>query len=502
MLRYLSTVVLCCCFASISQAQDSLSVNSLGIKERMDISRTFRNTLYESPALRPFQYQQSLTPIELSYFSDNKDRYTLQRGSGDQGFRFNTESYQKEAFPNITLWGEASYESKKIQDLKFNETSDFEVVFPYLTADSVGGDLNSEMYQFSGGMAKEIGKWVIGGEAGYRANLSHRKVDPRPENNSSNLHVGLGASYQILPQYLLSANLGYQFYKQRNKLTFLRELGKPPVYYMNGLGAYNKLLSGLSGESDDILYEMNGFDGKISFLPRSEHGFFIEAGFSQKNGNRKLSASRSNANDWTDQIISGKIGYLHRIKDWKYGGNASMELQTRKGVESLFHNDGSSQGLIKISEISSYRYYNFSYHLEAIVGKADWTIKPYADFTQFKEQYVNPFREQMADMLNVGVEGQYLWDLKSGLFGISLNLQKQKLLKSRSQFNGIKQGTGIADMLQENYNYLTAEPFSIGARARYDFVAAKQIKPFVQAEALSATEIKQKYYSLTIGLMF
>src|SRR5690606_38011296 len=203
-------VVLCCCFASISQAQDSLGVNSLGIKERMDISRTFRNTLYESPALRPFQYQQSLTPIELSYFSDNKDRYTLQRGSGDQGFRFNTESYQKEAFPNITLWGEASYESKKIQDLKFNETSDFEVVFPYLTADSVGGDLNSEMYQFSGGMAKEIGKWVIGGEAGYRANLSHRKVDPRPENNSSNLHVGLGASYQILSQYLLSANLGYQ----------------------------------------------------------------------------------------------------------------------------------------------------------------------------------------------------------------------------------------------------------------------------------------------------
>lgn len=502
MLRFLSTVVVCCCFVTLGKAQDSLSVNAIGVKERMDISRTFRNSMYESPALRPFQYQQSLTPVELSYFSDNKDRYTLQRGAGDQGFRFNTESFQKDAFPNITLWGKAKYENKKIQDLKFNENSDFEVVFPYFTADSVGGDLNSERYQFSGGIAKEIGKWIIGGEAGYKANLSHRKVDPRPENNSSTLQLGVGASYQILPQYIISANLGYQFYKHRNKLTFLRQLGKPPVFYMNGLGAYNSLLSGLSSESDVILYEMNGFDGKISFLPKGDSGFLFEAGLSQQTGSRTLSSSRSSANDWTDQVIAGKIGYLHKSNDWKYGGNASLDLQTRKGVEGLFHNDGSSLGLIKISEVSSYRYYHFNYHLEAIVGQADWTVKPYANFTQFKEQYINPFREQLADMLHIGVEGQYLWDLKSGLFGISLNLQKQMLLKSRSQFNGIKQGTGIADMLQQNYNYLTAEPFSIGARARYDFVASKQIKPFVQAEGLSATEIKQKYYSLTIGLMF
>lgn len=76
------------------------------------------------------------------------------------------------------------------------------------------------------------------------------------------------------------------------------------------------------------------------------------------------------------------------------------------------------------------------------------------------------------------------------------------LLNSRYKFNGLRQGLGIAEMLQQNYNYLTAEPFLIEGNLRYDFSVSKQIKPFVIANASSATEIKQKYYSLTLGLMF
>jgi hypothetical protein len=215
-----------------------------------------------------------------------------------------------------------------------------------------------------------------------------------------------------------------------------------------------------------------------------------------------LPLSSANANDWIDQVISGKLGYVNANDSWRYGAMAKMDLQTRKGSEGLFNNDGAvTGGYTKISEISSYRYYNFQYNLEAFIGKENWSIKPFATFTQIKEQYLNPFREQWANIVKVGVQGQYLYQMKDGLFGISLNLQKQKVLDKNSVFN-ITRGTALEDLLSKNYMFLTAEPFTVGGEARYDFVVNEQVKPFVKANALTSTEIKQKYYALTLGFVF
>jgi len=501
MLRYLSIVVFVALLFQKLQAQDSLSTHYQGIRERVDQIHSLRNNLYQNPSLRPFQYQYSLTPVDISYRSEKKDLYNFQEGSGIKGFRFNTDSYQKDAFPNITLWGKASYENIKLQDLKFNESSDFDIVFPYVTADSVGGDLNSEIYQFAGGIAKEIGKWTLAGEAGYRANLAHRKKDPRPENNTSDINAKVGASYQFIENYIVGANIGFNFYKQRNTLTFVAVTGRPAIFHFNGLASFNSLLSGSTENTGAILYESKGLNAQFTIAPKNENGLFLELGINQHNGFRTLAYSTASANDWTDQIFNAKLGYFQSKDNVRYGAIAKVDLQTRKGTEGLFNNDGGNTGYAKISEISSYRYYNFNYNLEAFVGMKDWSIKPYATFTQIKEQYLNPFREQSADIVKVGVQGQYLVDLKEGLFGISLNLQKQKVLNKNSVFN-INQGTALESLLMQNYSYLTSEPFSIAGELRYDFVASGQIKPFIKAEGLTSTEIKQKYGSLTLGLVF
>lgn len=502
MRKLMSIGILSCLFAFSANAQDSLQLHLQGIKERVSQDRAIRNDFYILPALRPFQYKQSMTPVDISYFSDNKELYNYQLGSGDKGFRIKTDSYIKNSFPNLTLWGNATYENIKVQDLKFNETSDYHLVFPYLIADSVGGNLNAEVYQFSGGIAKEIGNWVLAGEAGYKANLSHRKRDPRPDNNSSDIYAQIGASYFLTPTYLISAHVGGRFYKQRNTLDFISEKGRPQVFYFNGLAAYNRLLSGSFNPPGQFIYNVNGINANLSIASKNDSGFMAEVGVSQNSGKRTLPLSSANANDWTDQVISGKLGYVNANDSWRYGAMAKMDLQTRKGSEGLFNNDGAvTGGYTKISEISSYRYYNFQYNLEAFIGKENWSIKPFATFTQIKEQYLNPFREQWADIVKVGVQGQYLYQMKDGLFGISLNLQKQKVLDKNSVFN-ITRGTALEDLLSQNYMFLTAEPFIVGGEARYDFVVNEQVKPFVKANALTSTEIKQKYYALTLGFVF
>lgn len=502
MIRLLSIVVFVCLSFAVVKAQDSLQIHLQGIQERTDQAAAIRNNLYKSPALRPFQYKQSMTPVDISYIFENKERYNYQLGSGEKGVKIATDSYIKDAFPNMTLWGNAKYENVKVQNLKFNETSDFELVFPYVIADSVGGNLNMETYQFSGGIAKEDGNWIFAGEAGYKANLSHRKIDPRPNNNSSDIYAKLGLGYSINSNSVLSVNFGARSYKQRNTLAFVAVLGRPNLYHFNGLASYNALLSGSSESSGANLYAVNGFNAKIFLAPKNQNGVFAEAAIEQNAGERTLPLSSASANNWTDQIISGKLGYFNEIADLRYGALATIDLQTRKGSEGLFNNDGANTGgYTKISEISSYRYYNFNYNLEAYFGKKGWSIKPYANYSQFKEQYINPFREQVADIVKVGVQGQYLFELNEGLFGISLNLQKQKVIDKKSTFN-ISQGIALADLLNHNYAYLTSEPFQIAAEARYDFVLSKQIKPFVKAQAQTSTEIKQKYYSLSLGIMF
>lgn len=502
MFRNLSIIVLFCLSNLSLQAQDSLKVDFKGIRERIELSQGIINDLYANPSLKSFQYQQSLTPVDISYFSESKELYNYQKGSGNQGFRFNTESYQKNIYPDITLWGKATYENYKQKNLRFNETSDFDIVFPYVTADSIGGDLNTETYYFAGGLAKTIAAWTIAGQVGYKANLAHRQVDPRPKNNSSDIDAKIATAYLLSNRYAIAADLGVRYYKQRNDLAFVSGLGRPSIYLFNGLAAYNSLISGSSENKGAMLYEASGVQAQLSVAPIDKNGLFVEVGINQNMGFRTVPHSISTANEWTDQIWSGKIGYFKNKLNWRYGALAKIDLQTRKGTESLFNNDGSNLGYTKIAEISSYRYYNFRYKLDAFVGQRNWTINPHASYAQFKEQYISPFREQLADNLDIGLKGQYLWDFKDGLFGISLNLQKRMLLNSRYKFNGLRQGSGIAEMLQQNYNYLTAEPLLIEGNLRYDFAVSKQIKPFVIANASSATEIKQKYYSLTLGLMF
>lgn len=39
-----------------------------------------------------------------------------------------------------------------MKNLKWNETTDWELLYPYLLADLVGGDLSKEIYSFTGDM--------------------------------------------------------------------------------------------------------------------------------------------------------------------------------------------------------------------------------------------------------------------------------------------------------------------------------------------------------------
>ena len=63
-----------------------------------------------------------------------------------------------------TLWGFARYENGFTDGITWNETSDIDIIYPVVLADSVrGASVKTERYSFGGGYAHGNGHFLLGG---------------------------------------------------------------------------------------------------------------------------------------------------------------------------------------------------------------------------------------------------------------------------------------------------------------------------------------------------
>ena len=107
-----------------------------------------------------------------------------------------------------TVWGGASYKTGKIRNIRFNSTSDYEQLYPYVMADTIGGDLQNEQYAFYGGYAVKLKQWTFGAKINFRAEHEYRTIDPRPRGIATDLtlRVGLARAYG---NYNIGAGVAY-----------------------------------------------------------------------------------------------------------------------------------------------------------------------------------------------------------------------------------------------------------------------------------------------------
>lgn len=186
---------------------------------------------YGNPALMKDRFASSLTTIDASWRYDSQQEARLfEEGDGSNRAGIEAEAYVKKGSNDI--WGEAGYDFGQRRNVMLNESSDYQTVYPYVTADLVGGDLHEENYRFSGGFAHTLkGGVTLGASAGYNALLAYRTVDPRPRNLTSDLDFAAGMQWRWLGVALKAGK-----YKQTNVVKFYNETFQPTVYHATGLG--------------------------------------------------------------------------------------------------------------------------------------------------------------------------------------------------------------------------------------------------------------------------
>lgn len=189
---------------------------------------------WNNPALKHWQSPFSMSEVGLSWQLRHEDEpIATQMGNHETTWAFDATTYMHQG--NATLWGRAFYNNGRQRGIHWSETSDVEVVYPYLLADSVDThDMNLERYSFMGGYA-HVGKHITwGASIGYKAGLYYRQVDPRPRNVTADLDIAAGIGY-ISNHYVMATAVEFKNYKQTNNVTFYSEMGSDKLFHLTGL---------------------------------------------------------------------------------------------------------------------------------------------------------------------------------------------------------------------------------------------------------------------------
>lgn len=214
-------------------AQPDSSAVADRISRHAALGEELLSTAWRNPAILQFKRNYSFSEVRLSFNHDKQSQpVDVRRGNGHSTWAFDADSYMK--YKSSTLWGHALYRNSRTFHVTWNETSDLDMVYPYVQADSIGGKFNNETYGFMGGYADFNGRLAWGGSISYQAGLNYRNVDPRPRNVTANLAASAGLALALPCRYLVGASVNFQKYKQTNDIAFYSELGHDKVYHLTG----------------------------------------------------------------------------------------------------------------------------------------------------------------------------------------------------------------------------------------------------------------------------
>lgn len=481
-----------------AKAQDTASYVNAYHQERSDLFTQERIRQMDAPSLRPYDYQHEGTTVLAGYLSREQNKYDWQRGNGTGALTVLSNTYRK-TNTGWTIWGDAGYQNGKSKGLKYNETLDYDRIFPYFVADSIGGDQNQQAYLFGGGIVKTLGNWSYGGVAHFRANQASRQVDPRPYNRSAVLDLDISGTYNYRSQYLLSAQAGYTMYKQNARLNFISQIKIPVIYQLNGPGVYNRLLM-QSGAS--AFYSINTFRGGLSLHPLKT-GWIVSSRWEIDKGSKRLSTAVSDINNWTDSKITNQLGYRLSQDEWQWQVIANWNTQRRIGREGLFTSQNTNNGLQKIADRSSYRYFQDSYGILIGTGKpALWNLQVRADLADIQEQYLSPYYNSTLRPLDLGFKGQYFWKAGKDGFETTFNVSMRKILEKDFTFRGLNEQSGMGQLLVNNWTYMQLEPVTFGINAQWNINRFDKLFPFVAIRAEHATAWQANTFEVKVGFKF
>jgi hypothetical protein len=506
--QYKISLVLLILGTRTADAQDSLSAPLLA--EQLSPVTTLRDGIYASPSLRALQRQYNYAQIGASFRNHNQNLYLQQEGSGQRVLTLHSETYLRQN-ASTTLWGNATYHNRNLKKVKFNETSDYHLVYPYVTSDSVGGDLKAESYSFQAGLAKAVGQYQLGLQAGYKGEQTYRNRDPRPKNTSSTLDLLLSASRKLNNRYALALDINGTKYNQNNLLAFVNDLGVPMVYQDAGLGMYNELLKGTDNSGKlTLMYNGLGYSATLQLAPVKYQGWFARASFAQFRVEKKKNGIIDELSTSREQKFTGTIGYLKESAKRHFLAQVQGTSLKREGIESKFIlQSRDSNNVIRLYKLADELRYTHDYTqvtARTVYGQTTGSITWYggleAGYTNSSQQYVLPTRELSYSQWQAGIDLTAIKKIRSTTLSLGLQVQKQQNIDRTGYWPDLSADRANYYMLTSNLSYLLSSRMLYGGSLRVDFPLSDKLGGMVRVDGGHQTGIGRNDFSATMAVRF
>lgn len=429
--------------ASASAAADSIPDQRRLVLDRVAASQAAvqprpQALFSANPATFGYWRQSALSAIEArgNYLSRDEAE-TVQEGTGRLLGSIDAVSFMPLS-ATTAVWGGAGFTTGQYRGIRWNNSADYSLVAPYVYGDSVGGNLQTRQYTFSGGYSGRSHGWGWGAEAAYRAAIDYRNRDPRDKIVVSDLSIDAGVSRELSNDYLIGLSGGLRIYNQESDVEFYNPNNDIRAYALTGLGNYYARFSGNSNLN--TAYKGTAGRASMQYLPAEGDGLMITL-------DGAYTAIRQILRDFNNLDLTRLDTYTGLMKA-AYSFRAGKILMvptlrasfTRKlGYENIF---GSSVGnnYEKIARKRNYYADRAEAHLSLPVEipvSAGFTlsVEPGASTSYLSEDYRKPHR-RFASLLigpSLNLSGSWriapLWQLDISAHGtyLSADIRSEQL---------------------------------------------------------------------------
>lgn len=458
-----------CCLSAAAQQPETVLQKQVSVAAPQS---AFRTQVWQNPALNFYRQDFSLSSLALNGRWLNKgEAYLSEEGSSQRNSGLNATSFVKLS-DAVKVFGSASYSSERQENVLWNETSDFSVVYPYVTGDSIGGKMTGETYAFQGGYSRTMKEWTLGVVLNYRAAMHYRRKDPRPKNVVSDLNVSAGVSHKLWQTYQLGAALHVRKYDQKSDIDFMSELGSTSVYHMLGLGMnYVRF----AGNVTDAVYKGTGVGASIDLLPQTANGLSASLRADHFHFSKQLSnISYLPITEVDENKLALELAWMKQEGGLLYGTRLVGHGKVRTGTENIFGDPtGSSYPLI--SSLEQYEHTSAGVVLSGLLAtdpltrRFSWSVEPQVAYQWNKEEYKNPQRFTEYASWWAGLKAGVQWQFRQSLLAFTAGGGYSGNLTARKQWGTLDLSGSVGQSLLHNFAYLTDQYGLWQVGSRYDY---------------------------------
>lgn len=465
--------------------------------------------IFRNPAMQ--SYRDSISQTEVSVGYDYRHATTpirLEQGDGHSRAFANVDAFLHKG--KTTLWGNAYYGNGSARNVQFCETSDFDLLYPYLMADTVGGKTQQERYHFLGGFSCPLGRWNVAAEGAYTALMEYRTRDPRPKNLSGDLKARLAASFRLgnpRDGYVLALEVNGRKYKQTNEVKLYNEVSVPTIYHLTGLGNdYYRF----RGVNTSTYYKGYGVGAALDWSRVNGRGWFAHAEYGYLDIDKIISTLNelpmANIKEYQEKISFGySTSGIRNIFGW----NLSEQWICRRGRENIF---GSAQDNIypQISTMAPYMADKACFSTELSYrhifrNQSELSVKWNTRFDSWEESYELPYRDLdcgawVKGLTLAGKVNAKAWQLKLHLAAEWQSPTQEDFYLADEDVNNT-----LLIPVEHYYDYLSSDRQFVNAMLEAGYTQCKHFTPFVRIGWQYAHYMEsehQNHLTVAVGVRF